>query len=122
MTYEQDKAVAAQIHAVKVAAKKEHDVFVANLHKVYGDEVARLKQVIVEKDTEIAAANMEVAALTELSQLRANLYSFSDTFHIAAKRIAETEDPVEEAKTLNELADQLLTVMGLPPRDPSEFA
>jgi hypothetical protein len=118
-----DKTRENLIRTVQLAAAKEYDIFIARVRAEYDSEIKRLKEeVIGGKDNEIALLKADIAQLKAMSELRSNLYAFSDTFHIAAKRIAETEDPVEEANTLNIMADQLLTVMGLPTRPKEEFA
>jgi hypothetical protein len=118
-----DKTRDNLIRSVQIASKKEYDTYIAALRANYEGEIKRLMdEVIGGKDNEIALLKMEIAQLQKMTELRSNLYAFSDTFHIAAKRIAETEDPVEEANTLNIMADQLLTVMGLPLRSKDEFA
>ena len=111
----------AQVQAMIAANQKSNDSTIANVRKDHDILVKHHMDLFAEADAEIAELEAKVASLSEMEKLKTNLYALSDTFHIAAKRIAETEDPKEEAKTLKALADQLLTVVGLPPRDPSEF-
>ena len=112
----------AQVHAMIDANQKSNEAFIATLKKDHAEELARHMALFAEADEEVAALEAKVASLIEMEKLKVNLYAFSDTFHLSAKRIVETEDPAEEAKTLKALADQLLTVIGLPPRKEEEFA
>ncbi len=89
--------------------------------RAHAAQIEVMKATIVkEKDAEISRLTDELSSLTGIAELRANLYAFSDTFHLAAKRIVETENPAEEAATLKTLADQLLQAVGLPPRKEDE--
>lgn len=106
----------AQVQAMIAANQKSNEDFLANVRKDHAAELARHMELFAEADAEVAALEAKVASLSEMEKLKTNLYAFSDTFHIAAKRIVETENPAEEAATLNSLADQLLQAVGLPPR------
>lgn len=107
--------------AARKATAEEYEKRIGRLVEAHEQEKQRLNVTIAERDATIEALRAEIAQLGEVAKLKSNLFALSDTFHIAAERIAETEDPVEEANTLHELANQFLTVVGLPPRDLKEF-
>lgn len=116
-----DTNVNAAVAAAKRAVADEYEKRLTRLRDANAQDRQSFTAQIAERDAIIETLRAEIAQLEELGKLKSNLFALSDTFHIAAKRIAETEDPVEEAKTLHELANQFLVAVGLPPRDLKEF-
>lgn len=111
----------------------EHNAVLEKIGAEHEGNVRRLGDEIAVRDNDIALLKADIDQLHSVSKLRDALFAVSDSLNIAAKRLEASvtlTDPLatvdavavaNEAKTIQALADQLLTVVGLPKRAVGTF-
>jgi hypothetical protein len=97
-----------------------------NALRLANEEITQLKGKIDYDRATLEWKDKELEEFRQMATLRGNLDAFSDSLHLMAGRLeaATNVNPNDmndalrvEAKALHSLADQLLTVIGLTPRD-----
>ena len=111
----------------------EHNAVLEKIGAEHEGNVRRLGDEIAVRDNDIALLKADIDQLHGVRKLRDALFAVSDSLNIAARRLeagATLTDPsatidagaiLNEAKTIQALADQLLTVVGLPKRAVGTF-